>query len=53
MGAPHAGEIDMKAYLPHLSPHRWHVLLACIVALVLLTLPAEVLSRSAAAVLAG
>jgi hypothetical protein len=29
----------------HMKPHTRHVLLACILALVLLTVPAEVLSR--------
>jgi hypothetical protein len=34
----------MHPHLPHLKPHTRHVLIACVIALVLLTVPAEVLS---------
>jgi hypothetical protein len=34
----------MRPHLPHLKPHTRHVLIACVISLVLLTAPAEVLS---------
>jgi hypothetical protein len=34
----------MKPHRPHLTAHARHVLLAYVIALVLLTIPAEVLS---------
>jgi len=36
----------MKPHLLHLKPHTRHVVLAFFIALVLLTIPAAVLSRS-------
>jgi hypothetical protein len=39
----------MHPHLPHLDPHTRHVLIACVIALVLLTAPAEVLSGIASA----
>jgi hypothetical protein len=35
----------MKPHLPYLKPHTRHVVIACFIALVLLVLPTEVLSR--------
>jgi hypothetical protein len=34
----------MHSHLPHMKPHTRHVLLALVMALVLLTVPAQVLS---------
>jgi hypothetical protein len=36
----------MKPHLLHLKPHTRHLVIACFIALVLLTIPAEVFSRS-------
>lgn len=47
MGAWYTQETGMKTqlpHLPHLTPHTRHLLLAYVIALVLLTIPAEVLS---------
>ncbi len=53
MGARNSEKTGLKADLRHLSAHRRHLLLAYVIALVLLTLPAEVLSRAVVALLAG
>jgi hypothetical protein len=41
----------MHPHLPHLKPHTRHVLIACVIALVLLTLPAVLSGISSAAAL--